>query len=169
MQPSTEFTPTLRVTRDGCYMDDNNLPRVCAAPYGDVPFRHFFAEAGHEYFVTVDSPEGTDGHYAMQVVYTSPPIEGCLVHSTQINQEIGGLFMWNNVLGGRAGIGRRPLRWTWRGEHVPAQRVHARRDHLHGHRRRPLVRAGAQHPHRLRRRDGADLHLDGGAGHLELR
>lgn len=103
MQPSTEFTPTLRVTRDGCYMDDNNLPRVCAAPYGDVPFRHFFAEAGHEYFVTVDSPEGTDGHYAMQVVYTAPPIEGCPVHSTQINQEIGGFFTWSNELGGRAG------------------------------------------------------------------
>lgn len=103
MQPSTEFTPTLRVTRDGCYEDENNIPRMCAAPVGDVPFRHFFAEVGHEYSVTVDSPEGTDGHYAMQIVYTAPTLDGCPIHTNQIDQEPGGLFHWNNTLGGRAG------------------------------------------------------------------
>jgi len=103
MQPSTEFTPTLRVTRDGCYEDDANIPRLCAAPVGDVQFHHFFAQVGHEYSVTVDSPEGTDGHYAMQIVYTAPTLDGCPVHTTQIDQEVGGFFMWNNNLGGRAG------------------------------------------------------------------
>ncbi|MBZ5709845.1 hypothetical protein [Nannocystis pusilla] len=103
MQPSTEFTPTLRVTRDGCYEDDNNIPRLCAAPVGDVLFRHFFAEAGHEYSVTVDSPEGTDGYYAMQIVYTAPTLDGCPVHMTQIDQELNGNFRWSNTLGGRAG------------------------------------------------------------------
>lgn len=103
MQPSTEFQPTLRVTRDGCYSDPDNLPRVCAAPFGDHAYWHFFAEAGHDYSITVDSPEGTDGHYAMQIVYAAPQIDACPIHSTQINQEPGGYFTWSNQLGGRQG------------------------------------------------------------------
>lgn len=104
MQPDTEFTPSLRVTRDGCYADDDNLPRVCAAPVGDVVYTHFFAEVGHEYSLTIDSSEGTDGHYAMQIVYTAPELTACPVHGTQINQEFGGYFTWSNQLGGRQGV-----------------------------------------------------------------
>jgi hypothetical protein len=101
--PETEFTPTLRATRDGCYSDDDNLPRMCAAPVGDYPYWHFLAEAGHEYSLTIDSPEGTDGKYAMRVFYGPPELSACPIHSTQINQAPGGYFTWSNELGGKGG------------------------------------------------------------------
>lgn len=102
--PETEFEPSLRVTRDGCYQDDENLPRVCAAPLGDEwAYWHFLAEAGHEYSLTIDSPEGTDGLYAMQIFYSQPGLDGCPIHPTQIDQDPGGYFTWSNGLGGRQG------------------------------------------------------------------
>lgn len=104
VMPDTEFDATLRVTRDGCYRDEDNLPEMCVAPIGDAwPYWHFFAEAGRAYSVTIDSPEGTDGLYTMQVLYGPPGIEGCSIHSSQINQEPGGYFTWSNDLAGRQG------------------------------------------------------------------
>ena len=103
--PDTEFDATLRVTRDGCYHDDANVPRICAAPIGDsVPYRHFLAEAGHSYSLTIDSPEDTDGLYTMQVFYGQPGLEACPIHPSQINQEPGGYFTWSNSFTGRQGL-----------------------------------------------------------------
>jgi hypothetical protein len=102
--PQTEFVPSMRVTRNGCYQDEDNLPRLCEAPLGEeFPYWHFLAEAGQEYSLTIDSPEGTDGLYALQIFYSQPGLEGCPVHPTQINQEPGGYFTWSNTLGGRQG------------------------------------------------------------------
>lgn len=102
--PETEFEPTLRVTRDGCYEDDANPPRLCAAPLGDeYPYWHFLAQVGHEYNLAIDSPAETDGHYVMQIYYNPPELSACPVHSTQITQEPGGYFTWSNTLGGRGG------------------------------------------------------------------
>lgn len=94
--PESDFEPTLRVTRDGCREDV--LPSVCAAPMGDDLW-HFFAEVGHSYTITIDSPEGTDGNYTMQVLYGDPGIAACPVHPSQIDQEHGGYFTWSNTFG----------------------------------------------------------------------
>jgi len=96
-----DFTPSLRVTRDGCREDV--LPQLCAAPLRVGDARHFFAEVGHSYTITVDSPEGTDGHYTMQVVYGDPGIAACPVHPTQIDQAPGGYFTWSNTFGNNPG------------------------------------------------------------------
>lgn len=96
-----DFEPSLRVTRDGCQEDV--LPRLCAAPLGVGQARHFFAEVGHSYTITVDSPEGTDGRYTMQVVYGDPGIDACPVHPTQIDQAPGGYFTWSNSFGSSPG------------------------------------------------------------------
>lgn len=95
-----DFEAALRVTRDGCREDV--LPAICAAPIGDAPW-HFFAEVGHDYTITVDSPAGTDGRYTMQVVYGDPGPAACPVHPNQIDQEPGGFFTWSNVFGKRQG------------------------------------------------------------------
>ena len=94
--PESDFVPTLRVTRDGCREDV--LPVVCAAPMGDNLW-HFFAEVGHSYTITIDSPEGTDGNYTMQVLYGDPGIAACPIHPSQIDQEPGGFFTWSNKFG----------------------------------------------------------------------
>ncbi len=98
--PDADFEPTLRVTRDGCREDV--LPTICAAPMGDDLW-HFFAEVGHEYTITVDSPRETDGHYTMQVLYGDPGIAACPIHPSQIQQEHGGFFTWSNEFGRRQG------------------------------------------------------------------
>lgn len=98
--PEADFTPTLRVTRDGCREDV--LPALCAAPVGDTRW-HFFAEVGHTYTITVDSPEDTDGRYAMELIYGDPGPSACPIHPTTIDQEPGGYFTWSNGLSGRQG------------------------------------------------------------------
>ncbi len=92
-----DFEPSIRVTRDGCREDV--LPQLCAAPVEVGAVRHFFAEVGHSYTITVDSPEGTDGHYSMQVVYGDPGIAACPIHPSQIDQAPGGYFTWSNSFG----------------------------------------------------------------------
>lgn len=101
--PETDFTPTLRVTRDGCYRDDENVPLICAEMTAEVPYWHFLAEVGHDYSLTVDSPEGTDGQYTMQIYYGEPGPDACPVHATQIDQEIGTRFTWSNSFSSRQG------------------------------------------------------------------
>lgn len=101
--PETEFDPVLRVTRDGCYEDDANQPRLCVTDAKSQPYWHFFAQAGHTYSVTIDSPTGTDGRYALQVIYGPPEVSACPIHKTQINQQPGGYFTWSNKLGGTGG------------------------------------------------------------------
>lgn len=95
-----DFEPSLRVTRDGCREDI--LPAVCAAPLGDKPW-HFLAEVGHSYTITVDSPEGTDGRYTMDLSYGDPGIGACPIHPSQIDQEPGGFFTWSNTFSRRQG------------------------------------------------------------------
>ncbi len=99
--PESDFEPTLRVTRDGCREDI--LPAVCAAPMGDDPW-HFFAEVGHSYTITIDSPEGTDGFYRMALSYGDPGPPGCPIHPSQIDQEPGGFFTWSNSFSRRQGL-----------------------------------------------------------------
>lgn len=98
--PEADFQPTLRVTRDGCREDV--LPSVCAAPISDKIW-HFLAEVDHTYTITVDSPEGTDGRYKMQLVYGDPGLAACPIHPTEVDQEPGGYFTWSNGLGARQG------------------------------------------------------------------
>jgi hypothetical protein len=100
--PEADFEPTLRVTKDGCEEDAELLPAICAAPIGDAS-RHFFAEVGHSYTITVDSPAGTDGRYEMALSYGDPGIPGCPIHPSQINQEHGGFFTWSNDFTTRQG------------------------------------------------------------------
>jgi len=97
---TADFEPSVRVTRDGCSEDE--LPQLCAAPVGEGN-PHFFAEVGHSYTVTIDSPEGTDGRYTMQLIYGDPPIDQCPVHPAQIDQEPGGFFTWSNTFGSNPG------------------------------------------------------------------
>lgn len=101
--PEADFVPTLRVTKDGCREQrEDALPAICAAPAGDTVW-HFFAEVGHDYTITVDSPGGTDGHYTMQVLYGDPGVAACPVHPNQITQEPGGFFTWANDFSRRQG------------------------------------------------------------------
>lgn len=100
--PEADFVPTLRVTKDGCREDAGALPAICAAPIGDGAW-HFFAEVGHSYTISVDSPAGTDGHYAMALSYGDPGIPGCPIHPSPINQEHGGFFTWSNDFNPRQG------------------------------------------------------------------
>jgi hypothetical protein len=96
-----DFEPSVRVTRDGCREDV--LPQLCAAPVAVGAIRHFFAEVGHSYTISVDSPEGTDGRYTMQVLYGDPGIGACPIHPTQIDQAPGGFFTWSNAFGATPG------------------------------------------------------------------
>jgi hypothetical protein len=96
-----DFEPTLRVTRDGC--EEDVLPQLCAAPVAVGTSRHFFSEVGHSYTITVDSPAGTDGHYAMRLIYGDPAIDACPIHPTQISQAPGGFFTWSNAFGATPG------------------------------------------------------------------
>ncbi|MEZ4381571.1 MAG: hypothetical protein R3A79_09495 [Nannocystaceae bacterium] len=99
----TDFPATLRVTPDACVAEGDVLPEICVAPeIGDA--RHFWAEGGREYFISVDSPAGTDGRYELDVAFGWPPLEACAVHPNAINQEPGGYFLWENDL--PAGQGR---------------------------------------------------------------
>jgi hypothetical protein len=96
-----DFEPSIRVTRDGCREDV--LAQMCAAPIDVGASRHFFAQVGHSYTITVDSPEGTDGHYKMQVLYGDPGIGACPIHPSQIDQAPGGYFTWSNTFGATQG------------------------------------------------------------------
>ncbi|MCA9660825.1 MAG: hypothetical protein KC486_20955 [Myxococcales bacterium] len=98
----TDFPALLRVTPDACVAEADVLPEICIAPeIGDA--RHFWAEGGREYYISVDSPAGTDGRYELDVAFGWPPLEACAVHPNTINQEPGGYFLWENELGGGQG------------------------------------------------------------------
>ena len=99
-----EFVPTLRVVKDGCREEADALPAMCATPVevGDTRW-HFFAEVGHDYTISVDSPEGTDGRYAMLLTYGDPGPAACPIHPNQITQEHGGFFTWSNDFSRRQG------------------------------------------------------------------
>ncbi len=99
--PDADFVPSLRVTKDGCQEDV--FPQVCATPVEAGDLRHFFAETGHTYTITIDSPEGTDGNYTMQLLYGDPGIAACPIHPNVITQKPGGFFTWSNTFGRRQG------------------------------------------------------------------
>jgi len=99
--PESDFTPTLRVTRDGCQEDV--FPQLCATAVVASEPRHFFAEAGHSYTITIDSPDDTDGHYTMQLLYGDPGVGACPIHPSVIDQKPGGSFAWSNSFSRRQG------------------------------------------------------------------
>ena len=99
--PESDFVPSLRVTRDGCREDV--FPQVCATPVAPADLWHFYAETGHTYTITIDSPENTDGNYTMQLLYGDPGVAACPIHPSVITQKPGGFFTWSNTFGKRQG------------------------------------------------------------------
>lgn len=99
--PESDFVPSLRVTKDGCREDV--FPQLCATPVTVDDNWHFFAETGHSYTITIDSPEGTDGNYTMQMLYGDPGVGACPIHPSVITQKPGGFFTWSNTFGKRQG------------------------------------------------------------------
>jgi hypothetical protein len=155
--PESDFVPSLRVTKDGCREDV--FPQVCATPVAVDDNWHFFAETGHSYTITIDSPEGTDGNYTMQMLYGDPGVGACPIHPSVITQKPGGFFTWSNTFGKRQGEvdGRAGVRAR---EHVPGERL-VPGVHQLPRDRRGRLRAGAQRAQQLRRRHRAAVHLVG--------
>ncbi len=102
MRDGTDIQALLRVNPSGCDAVDERLPEICVVPDIDDP-RHFWAEAGQEYYISVDSPPGSDGRYELDIAFGWPPLEACDVHPTSIAQEPGGFFLWENNLGSGQG------------------------------------------------------------------
>jgi len=94
----TTADATLRVQQGFCGNDpsgDVTLicdPTAIASTGSDV--RHFFAQAGEEYFIIVDSDD--PGSFAFDFGLRNPEIEQCNVHSEQIEQSSGATFRWTN-------------------------------------------------------------------------
>lgn len=103
LRDGTDFPAMLRVTPDTCREREGVLPEICVVPEIDEAW-HFWAEAGHDYNISVDSPAGTDGRYELEVTIGWPPLEACDIHPTAITYEPGGYFLWENDLA--AGQGR---------------------------------------------------------------
>lgn len=109
----SDFVPTVRVERDTCG-DPSTPAEICSADlivydesndrFSSGLSRHFLAEAGSDYFITIDSPAGTVGAYEVEVTLGWPPLEQCGVHSETIFHAPGGAFSWVNDFG--AGYGR---------------------------------------------------------------
>ncbi len=97
MREGTDFPALLRVTANACVAEDGTLPKTCVIPEIDDS-RHFWAEAGQEYYISIDSEAGVDGRYEFDIAFGWPPLETCDVHSMPINQQPGGLFLWENTL-----------------------------------------------------------------------
>ncbi len=94
----TDFPAVLRVNADTCEQSDAVLPELCAAPEVGQ-YWTFFAEAGREYLIAIDSPAGTDGHYAFDMAIGWPPLDACPIHSQTITGEVGSVFQWGNTFG----------------------------------------------------------------------
>lgn len=101
--PDADFKPSLRVTRDGCREEKDVNPQLCATEVAVDDTWHFFAETGHTYTITIDSPEGTDGNYTMLMLYGDPGVGACPIHPSVITQKPGGFFTWSNSFGRRQG------------------------------------------------------------------
>lgn len=109
----SSFVPTVRVERDSCG-DPGRPAELCASDLlrtegGDdrlVPglARHFLAQPGSTYFITVDSPGGTTGSYHIELEAGPPSIDQCSVHAETIVYAHGGTFSWINEFS--AGYGR---------------------------------------------------------------
>jgi hypothetical protein len=104
----TSFSPTIRVERDTCG-DPTGTAELCAADFrredGTAGLaRHFHAQPGFTYFVTIDSPAGTSGSYGVELRSGPAPLEQCAVHRETITYARGGTFSWINDFG--EGYGR---------------------------------------------------------------
>ena len=97
LREGTDFPALLRVTADACVAEDGTLPETCVIPDLDDP-RHFWAEAGRDYYISIDSEAGIDGRYELDIAFGWPPLESCDLHSMVINQQPGGIFLWENTL-----------------------------------------------------------------------
>jgi hypothetical protein len=109
----TTFVPTIRVERDVCG-EARGVAELCASdflrPAGasdqlvDGLARHFLAQAGSTYFITIDSPADTRGDYRVELQTGPPGLEQCGVHGETITYAPGGTFSWINEFS--AGYGR---------------------------------------------------------------
>lgn len=97
---SADFSPTLRVREGGCEDGDDVPTLVCDPGFSNDEFggRHFFARAGQEYYVVVDSASGDGGEYALDVSFEPVPLSSCPLHGETIVQDPGGAFLWRNDL-----------------------------------------------------------------------
>jgi hypothetical protein len=98
----TSFSPTVRVERDRCG-DPRAAAEICASdllrPDGtEALARHFLAEAGSTYYVTVDSPARTSGSFGVELRAGAVPLAQCSVHAETITHAPGGTFSWLNDL-----------------------------------------------------------------------
>ena len=97
MRDGTDFPALLRVTAGGCIAEDGTVPETCVIPEIDDP-RHFWAEAGQDYYISIDSAAGVDGRYELDIAFGWPPLDSCELHSMAITQQPGGHFLWENTL-----------------------------------------------------------------------
>ncbi|MCA9688580.1 MAG: hypothetical protein R3A51_00200 [Nannocystaceae bacterium] len=106
----TDFPVTLRVDEGTCDPEAeapaeteavpnpglDAVSRFCEAGVEAGAWRSFYARAGVEYYVTIDSPRGTDGRYGFDLLFGDPPIDACALHPSKVKQSPGGVFQWSN-------------------------------------------------------------------------
>lgn len=100
------FVPTVRIEVDTCgttdAVTDEGYTELCRADGSAfVAFAH--VEAGHDYTIVVDSPEGEGGAYRVVVSYQRPDPDNCILHPESPTLVQGGYFLWSNGLGGGQG------------------------------------------------------------------
>lgn len=98
---SSDVPLTLRVEEDAC--GDDDAAKICATDFDTGSptgvSRHFLAQGGRTYYITIDTDDPDGGKFEFQVLYGWPVLTECPVHDTPIIQEPGGSFQWFNDFG----------------------------------------------------------------------
>ena len=97
----SDFSPTIRVEEDTCGQASavgTGLTRLCTGSTVDDP-KHVTLLNGHDYYITVDSPAGSNGDYAVNLTWAKPPLEMCKPHPEVIELDFGSVFQWQNSFG----------------------------------------------------------------------
>ena len=102
----TDFSPTVRILEYEC---DPAMGRakMCTDDFlvgsASLP-RHFLANGNRDFYIYIESADGSGGDYAFSITQGQPPIEQCDVHTEIIQQVSGSVFQWSNEFA--AGQGR---------------------------------------------------------------
>jgi len=98
---SSDVPLTLRVDEDAC--GDEDATKICATDFDTASMtgvsRHFLAQGGRTYYITIDTDDPDGGNFEFQVLYGWPVLAECTIHETAIIQEPGGSFQWFNDFG----------------------------------------------------------------------